>query len=308
MKLSFVSVQATDKVVLPALLYEPEQKTKQAALWLHAMGDSGVFYKPELMNALGQALSAKGIAFLALNNRGAHSAKRLKIADESLPEDDRSYPGGTHYEVIADCVKDIDGAASFLTTAGFSYLYLLGHSTGANKICVYHAARQNNKFTKYVLAGPGDDVGIFFQDLGANRFWQALKYAAKKLPDEPLRLMPKYSGMYPFSVQSTWDILNPDGNYNTFPYSEATTERLGQKPLFKEYRTIDRPCLVIVGEDDEYLKPVGGAQAALDLFMKHTSNVMLKTTDFLTVQDADHSFHKREAAFAKTVSDWLAYD
>lgn len=308
MKLRLVSLIATDGVKLPGLLYEPDKPTGKVAVWLHGMGDNGVFYSPTRMNALGEALTSKDIALLAYNNRGAHESKRLRLADDTLPEEERSYQGGTHYEKIADCVHDIDGAAQFLKDEGYKELYLLGHSTGANKICAYHVRATHNPFSKYVLAGAGDDAGLFFSELGAKRFWAALSYAAKNLKTEPLKLMPKYSGMYPFSVQSAWDILNPDGDYNTFPFYEASTERLGKKPLFAEYEQIDRPTLVIFGAEDEYTYTAGGAGTALDLMMRHTSNAMLKQIDFALIPEADHSFHDCETEFANKVADWLVYD
>jgi pimeloyl-ACP methyl ester carboxylesterase len=307
-QLEFVSFLSIDKLKLPGLLYQPAKPTKKAAIWLHGMGDNGVFYKPELMNALGEALADREIALLAFNNRGAHHNKSLRIIDEALPEEDRYYQGGTHYELITDCVKDIDGAVVFLKNQGFSEFYLLGHSTGANKICAYHARQPKNSFSKYVLAGPGDDVGLFFSALGEKRFWATLKYAAKNVDSDPLRTMPKYTGMYPFSAQAAWDIMNPDGAYNTFPYYEVTTERLGSKPLFKEYRHIDKKTLVIIGEEDEFAYTAGDANGALKLFMEHTGNSQLKHTDFVGVAGADHSFHDKEAEFAQKVSDWLVYE
>ncbi|HVI60757.1 MAG TPA: alpha/beta fold hydrolase [Candidatus Saccharimonadales bacterium] len=306
-RLEFVSFLSLDKLKLPGLLYAPAKPSKKVAVWLHGMGDNGVFYKPELMNALGEALNNQGVALFTFNNRGAHNSKHLKIVDETLPEEDRGYPGGTHYEKIKDCVHDIEGARQYLEELGFSEFYLLGHSTGANKICAYHARQPQNKFSKYVLAGPGDDVGLFFSILGPKRFWLALRYAAKMNDKDPLRTMPKYTGMHPFSAQAAWDILNPDGAYNTFPYYEATTERLGSKPLFEEYRKINKRTLVIIGEDDEFAYPAGDAGGALKLFMEHSTNSQLKHTDFVSVVAADHSFHDREAEFAAKVSDWLAY-
>ena len=305
MTLKFISVLSSDKLELPALLYSPDTATKKVAVWLHGMGDSGVFYKPVLMNALGEALTEEGIALLALNNRGAHNAKQLKIAVDTLPEADRSYQGGSMFEKIEDCVHDIDGAATFLEAQGYTELYLVGHSTGANKICAYHARRPSNPFARYIMAGPGDDVGLFFTELGEEYYWQALHYAAKHVELHPMKLMPLYTGMAPFSVQSAWDILNPDGAYNTFPYFEATQQRLGKKPLFEEYRRIDKPALVIAGAEDAAMHTAGGVEAALQLFMRHTNNAQLKQTDFQTVGHADHSFHGRETAFAKQITDWL---
>ena len=306
MSLRFVSFLATDKTVLPGLLYGPDRTTKKAAVWLHGMGDNGVFYNPARLNALGDALAKNGIALLAFNNRGAHHRKGLRVDDDSLSDDERYRIGGTHYELIADCGKDIDGAADFLEGEGFSELYLLGHSTGANKICVYHAGG-GDRYRKYVLAGPGDDIGLFYTELGPKRYRRALAYAENALPTDPLHIMPKYSGMHPFSAQSAYDILNPDGAYNVFPYYEAVNGKLGEKPLFKEYRSLSRPTLVIMGSDDELTHTAGGADEALRLLMGQTNNQQLKQTDFITVGGADHGFHDYENDFADKVSDWLAH-
>lgn len=306
MKLEFGSFPATDQVKLPGLLFTPDKPTHKAAIWLHGMRSS-IFYNSTWINALGHQLTDRGIAVLAFNNRGADDAKRLRLAtDKPSEEEDGRFQGGSFYELIADCVHDIDGAVEHLRQQGFSEFYLLGHSTGANKICAYDARVKSNPFSKYVLAGPGDDVGLFFEELGAKRFWQALHYAAKAVKSDPFKVMPKYTGMHPFSAQAAWDILNPDGNYNTFPFYEARTERLGSKPLFAEYRAITRPTLVIIGEQDEYMTTAGGSQGALDILMRQTSNSMLKTHDFMLVPFADHSFHDAEATFAETVAEWLA--
>lgn len=308
MRLEFTAFTATDKVKLPGLFYQPPQASKKAAVWLHGMGDNGIFYNPTRINALAEQLTNRGVALLAFNNRGAHNRKSLRVEDDLLPEEDRYMLGGTHYERIADAVQDIDGATNFLSEAGYSEMYLIGHSTGANKICVYDKHRPDNPFTKYVLAGPGDDVGLFFTDFGNKRFWNTLSYAAKHLEHEPLRVMPKYTGMHPFSVQAAWDILNPDGDYNAFPYYEATQERLGEKPLFAEYRQIDKPTLVIIGTADEYMHTAGDAEGALKLFMSHSSNAQLKCNDFVSITGADHGFHGCETDFAIQVSDWLTHD
>lgn len=308
MRLELVSLLSSDGIELPGLLFKPETDTKKVAVWLHGMGDNAVFYKPEAINILARALTGKGIALLAFNNRGAHSAKNLKFADETLPEEDRRFRGGMYYELIADCVKDIDGAADFLKGEGFSTFYLIGLSTGANKICAYHSRTKRNPFSRYVLAGPGDDTGLMFMDLGAKKFWEALRYAAGSIKTDPFKTMPKYTGMYPFSVQSAWDILDPDGAYNTFPFYEAVHERIGKKPLFEEYRKIDRPTLIIIGGQDEYAERFGGAAKVMKLFMERTSNAMLKKIDFITVPGSDHAFGGHESDFAGQVADWLAYE
>lgn len=302
-----VSIISSDKLRLPGLLYNPDKTTKKVAIWLHGMGDSGIFYSPDWINTIGKSLTDKNIAFLAFNNRGAHNSKTIRILDESLPEDEQRYQGGTYFEKIADCVKDIDGALLFLKEKGFSTFYLLGHSTGANKICAYHDRVKDSPFSKYVLAGPADDSGLYYVDLGKTKFQKALEYA-KRLIDEnkSLHIMPKYTGMHPFSAQATKDMIDPDGDYNTFPFYETTTERLGHKPLFKEYKKIDRPTLVILGEQDEYTGTAGGAEAALSILKERLPSKVRANSSFELVKEADHSFHGAEPIFAQMVSSWLA--
>jgi pimeloyl-ACP methyl ester carboxylesterase len=271
------------------------------------MGDNGIFYSPQRINALGNSLTAKNIALLAFNNRGAHDSKKLRIDDETLPEDKRDYQGGTYFEKIADCVQDIDGAVTFLQEQGFSTLYLLGHSTGANKICAYHARVKDNPFSKYVLAGPGDDSGLYYAEFGDKKFWAAIKQARQLIAEnKPLHIMPLSSGMHPFSAQAAFDILDPDGAYNTFPYYEATTKRVGRKPLFEEYRTIDRPTLVAFGEQDEYTTTAGGSAGACTILKKHLPPNVRANSAFSLIKDTDHSFHGSEVVFAETVASWLA--
>ena len=308
MKLSLISFNSSDKIILSGLLYTPSAASKKAVIWLHGMGDGSVFYSVERTNALGEALARAGIASLIFNNRGGGGYKKtLRVDDDTLPEEDRFYQGGTHYELISDCIKDIDGAVRYLKQFGYSELYLVGHSTGANKICVYHAIAKNSPFAKYVLAGPGDDSGLFYNEIGSEKFWAAINYASKKLKeDKPLAVMPKYSGMHPFSAQSAIDILSPDGDYNTFPFYEATTKRLGKKPLFEEFGKIDVPTLIIFGQEDEYAYTAGGTDAAIRLFKKYANSKIAKHISYQTVLGADHSFHGFEKEFASRVSKWLS--
>jgi len=304
MKLDFVSLLSTDKLKLPGLLFTPDKPTKKAAIWLHGMGDNGMFYNPVRMNALGNALTEAGITFLSFNNRGAHDKKTLRYADK-----DMDYQGGTHYELIADCVKDIDGAVQYLKDKKYTEFNLIGHSTGANKVCVYNQKSTKNPFAKYVLAGPGDDTGLFFEELGEASFASTLAEAKEQVKSgKGEELVAPSSPMYPFSAQSAYDILNPDGDYNTFPFYEDTTKRLGGKPLFQEYRKIRVPTLVVYGDRDEYVQTAGTVSDALILFEDNTHESIIDDCGFLTIENADHGFHGAEKTFAAAVANWLSGD
>lgn len=307
MSTEILIVESTDKLELPAVLYTPTGKTKKAAIYLHGNGDSGVFYQSKTINALGSELVRRGIAFLALNNRGARYKKKLVVAGSGTPGQEDKVMGGAHYELIEDCAKDIDGAIKLLERKGFRDFYLIGFSTGANKICVYDKLAKQNKVSRYVHAGPGDDSGLFYNEIGEKCFKLSLNYAQAAIrAGNPLKVMPKYTGMHPFSAQSAYDILDPNGPYNTFPYFEATTRRLGKKPLFEEYKKITKPQLVVFGESDEFTYTGGGTRGCLNLLRAATSKESLPESDFVVVPKTDHGFHGQELAMAKMVAEWLA--
>lgn len=307
MKINHVSFITTDRLQLPGLLYEPDQPTRKIAIWLHGMGDNGVFYKPKLISALAQSLTVKGIALLAFNNRGAHNAKTLYRDVEGLTKTEQRYQAGTYYELIEDCLKDVSGAAEYLLAEGYKELYLAGHSTGANKVCVYDSLTKSNPFKKYVIAGPGDDAGLNYLALGDTKFKSALEYAQSAVSNgKPLKIMPAYTGMNPFSAQSAADILDPDGHYNTFPFYEAVNGSSGDKKLFKEFQAIGTPMLVIAGSQDEAAASAGSAEAALKLMKASANQKILDRSEFQLIQNSNHTFDGYEQDFAERVSSWLS--
>mgnify|MGYP001604750315 CR=1 FL=1 len=129
-KTKWVQFESTDKLLLPGMLFEPDSKTKKVAINLHGNGSSSVFYNFERTDSFAKELNKQNISFFTFNNRGAHYIKKLKINNEEKEE----IKIGTAFELIKDCIKDIDGAIELLKSLGYEEFYLIGHSTGANKI------------------------------------------------------------------------------------------------------------------------------------------------------------------------------
>jgi pimeloyl-ACP methyl ester carboxylesterase len=306
MKIEFINYESTDKLVMPSLLYSPDSNCDKVAIFLHGNGDSGVFYKQEMVDTLGKTLAESGISFFAMNNRGSRYKKKLVVADSGISGEEKQVQAGVHYELIKDCVNDIDGAISTLEDRGYKELYLIGFSTGANKICVYDKLSTNNKVSKYIHAGPGDDSGLFYNEIGEKYFWESLKYAKKMIDDgRPVKVMPKYTKMNPFSAQSAFDILDPNGLYNTFPYYEYTNKRLGTKILFSEYAKITKPMLVVFGENDEFTYTGGGTESVLNILKSKTNKTIIDESDFKIIKNTDHGFHGKEKELARQISEWL---
>lgn len=301
-KARLVKFKTKDKLLLPGLLLEPARKTRRVAINLHGNGSSSVFYSVDQTNAFAKELNKRGIAYFPFNNRGAHYVKKLTVVKNGEKDKVKI---GTAYELIKDCIKDIDAAIEFLEGLGFSEFYLLGHSTGANKICVYNYYKPENKIAKYVMFGGGDDTGLFYDWVGgAKKFKKYLKLAKEQIKrGNGRKLIPKYIVDYTLSYQSFYDTCNPDGDYNIFPFNEYINNlKLSRKPLFREYKLIKKPTLVVYGENDEYC--YGDVGRIIDILKKEALDI--QPFDFKVIKEADHGFTDYEDELAEVVAKWLS--
>lgn len=238
-----VRFEAADGLDLAGLLYEPKRKTGRAVIFLHGTGGASVF-ESKRTNLLADLFTRHGIAWFAFNNRGAGIMKRYG-----------SEWGGSAYERIRDCVPDIDGAVRMLRRRGYRDLTLIGHSTGANKVAIYDRYKPRNFIRRYVLLAGGDDTGLTFAHLGPRRFAATIAKARAMIKarrgDE---LTPRgTSPMEPISWRAWYDMANPDGDYNVFPFLEVMRGiRLSRRPRFRHVRGIRKPTLVLYGQNDEF--------------------------------------------------------
>ncbi len=315
MKPQLVQFKTTDQLILPGLLYQPSSQTKKAAINLHGNGSASVFYSVNRTQALAQGLAEAEIAFFTFNNRGAHYIKTINQAKTKAELEQEKSTGeyqrkekklGTAYELIKDCQHDINGALKFLQEQGFKEFYLIGHSSGANKICTYDHYQPDNPVDKYILLGGGDDTGIFYEMMGADRdqFFKYLEQAREKIEQgQGWELVPKKIIEYILSYQSFYDICNPDGDYNTFPFREYGQDlNLSTKPLFRYFKEITKPSLVVYGENDEYAPDESGVKAN-QILKEQVSGQ--NNFNFDILPEADHSFHYRQKELTQLIITWL---
>lgn len=282
---------ATDGAPLAGLLFEPRRGTTRAVIFLHGTGGASVF-ESKRTNAMATAFTRAGIAYFAFNNRGAHLVRRL---GRDL--------GGMAYEKIRDCVFDIDGAVRELWARGYRDLTLVGHSTGANKVAVYDSVKRRNRVKRYVLLAGGDDTGMLYDQLGPRRFDAALTKARAMIRDRRgAELVPRALSSLPMSWRSFYDMANPNGDYNVFPFLEVMRGvRLSRRPRFRHVRGIRKPALFVYGENDEYLYgDVSRCVAILAEALGPRPNV-----EIAVMAEADHGFGGREGELAKLVTEWM---
>lgn len=290
-----VRFEAADGVELTGLLYEPPRRGRRAAVFVHGTGGASIF-DSRRTNLLADVFRGAGVAFFPFNNRGAHLLRRLRRAGKR-----KSVPGGMAHEVIRGCVPDLDGAIAELRRRGYRDVTLIGHSTGANKIAVYDHYRPRNAAKRYVLLAGGDDTGLLYEQLGPRRFASALEKARARIRErrgEEL-VPPSVSGL-PMSWRSFYDMANPDGDYNVFPFLEAMRGiRLSRRRLFRHLLGIRKPSLVLYGDRDEYCYgDVPACVAAL-------ASVAGPNFELAIMADADHGFSGREEELGRVMVGWM---
>ncbi len=300
MKQHLIHFLTKDKLRLPGILFEPTELARKVAIYLHGNGTSSVFYDPSKI-VLGKELTDKGISFFPFNNRGAHLIKSLKRQTED-GEERAMY--GTAFELIKDCILDIDAAIAELTKKGYNEFYLIGESTGANKIVVYNYYKPQNNISKYILLSGGDDTGLYYEELGNEKFFEILntsKQMVDKGKGEELLTKDLYAGL-PMSYQAMYDTLNPDGDYNIFPYNEVMNNlQISSKKLLREYKSIEKPTLVVYGSEDEFC--YGKVPECVEILKKNTSKPEL--FQYEIIQGADHGFSGGEDRLHAVITSFL---
>ena len=291
-----VRFEATDGVTLSGLLYAPPRSApSRVVIYLHGTGGSSVFDSGRT-NLLAQQFTDAGYVFFPFNNRGSHLVRRLKAGG-------RSHFGGSAFELIRDAVHDVDGAIREMRRRGYRDLTLVGHSTGANKIAVYQRKKPRNAARRYVLLAGGDDTGNLYDAFGPVKFKKILQQAGS------LARRREGNCLAPFEVagqmmswRSIYDMMNPDGDYNVFPFLEVMRGvRLGRKLPFGTLKTLRKPTLMVYGDRDEYCYgDVHGCVSSMAATLAGNPNIELAI-----MNDADHGFSGRESELVELIVNWI---
>lgn len=281
-----IRFETADQVDLAGVLYEPRRKSDRAVLFLHGTGGSSVFASRRT-NLLAEVFTDRRIAYFAFNNRGAHLVMKP------------GFGGGSSHERLRDCVYDIDAAVGVLRRAGYRDITLAGHSTGANKIAVYDHHKIRNAIQRYVFLAGGDDTGMLYEQLGPGRFRSTLARARERRSSR--ELVPHSLTPFLMSWRALHDMIDPNGDYNVFPFLEASGRvRLSRRPLFRYLKAVRKPSLFVYGEKDQYIEDVSAAVGLL------ADGVGAKTNfEFVVMKGADHGFGGYEDELGTLIADWI---
>jgi surfactin synthase thioesterase subunit len=115
-----------------ALLTPPSAKSNLALVFVPGVAMN--FYLPPLF-IFGQELAARGYNCFVINTRGHDWICRAGNLTRF---------GGSAYEMLDDCLFDLDAALNYLGRRGYSRFVLIGHSLGAIKSIIYQGTRQRS--------------------------------------------------------------------------------------------------------------------------------------------------------------------
>lgn len=117
-------VTTSDGLVLDGGLLQPPTPSPLAYVFVHGTGSN--FYAPGILEQLAERAMQSGHIAIRVNTRGHDGAA-------SIPGQSKSLKGGATFELVADCVHDINAWCDYLVRLGASRIVLVGHSMGGVK-------------------------------------------------------------------------------------------------------------------------------------------------------------------------------
>lgn len=286
MKGELIRVKAEDGLELVGFYAAPPGRAARHAV-LHVHGSAGNFYENRFVSTIGEAVVAKGLAFLTLNNRGHEYVSDNLMGDGPGT---MSLMGGASWEILDECLFDIGGGARFLSERGHDGIYFEGHSLGCVKVAHYLAERRDPRAVGAVLLSPADMFGLRF-DRTEGRLDDIVEEARRLVAaGRGETLMPEAAYVVPLSAATVVATYGDPAKTDIFPFC------LGDRGDYRKLASLDVPLLVAYGTVNEAVTvPV---EDALALAKAHATASPRVVTAAISGGDHTYLGHERELAEA----------
>lgn len=282
-----------------SLVYFSPEKTanKDVVIYIHGNGSANALKDVHKVNALASQFAENNIDFIVANNRGSNYIEQHK---QKSGDFETKVFTGMAYEKISDSQYDIDGVLRYAVNKGYKSIYLLGASTGANKIAVYnkYATTKPDELKGYVFVAGGDDIGLRRKLLG-DKLDSSLATIRKYVEEgkgEELVDTAIYPTKHPLSYKSLLEMLEESSDYNVFNYHIALT---GQA-AFKTLKQIKHPSFFIYGSNDDT------TYVDVETAVSHLKNELSRnSSDFSIIEGADHNFRGYDSILVDEIVRWI---
>jgi pimeloyl-ACP methyl ester carboxylesterase len=250
-------------------------------VWIH--GNAGRFYDYPYV-AIGRAMAAVGYLFISANTRGHDIATMLWRAsdNQSAPwQSPQAMPtgGGSAWERLEEAPRDLAAWVDLAASLGARSVILAGHSSGAQRVVLYQAERQDARVAGLVLASP--DLRGFIPP-GELEAAQRLIAEGRELEVTPAQ------PFAPWYRQSARTVVE----------KAAITSRLLQsdegEPTIAAIRC---PILALFGTRQR------GLAATLATLRQNATAARVETA---AIEGADHVYSGRESDVGEVITRWAA--
>lgn len=261
-----------------------------AIVFVHGLGSNAFAHHNYLTPLAGRAT-----AVLFFSNRGHDGVAGIK---KIKPGGRRGYAyeqAGMAHEAFTDCADDIQGAVNLLRRRAAKRVYLVGHSTGCQKITYYlsRGGRQRRIAGAMLLCPISDYADARHEN---ERKRKKAEAAAREFVRQrkPHRLLPAHLWGGTIDAQRFLSLYTPDSKEETFTYAQP-------RKIPHALRKVRTPLLAVLAGDDEYrdrdTKEIAGW---------FRNNLRSKESAIEIVPGASHSFNGQEDAVARIIRRWIA--
>ena len=268
-----------DGLLLEGVAMNPAgaSQPRAAIVWIH--GNAASFSAPAYVR-IGRELAALGYQAVIGNTRGHDIACMLWRADESIPSG-----GGAGWERLEESPRDLAAWVEMATTMGAERVILAGHSSGAQRVVLYQAERQDKRVAGLVLASP--DLRGFLPpgELEEARRMVVEGHGLDVTPAQPWA---------PWYRQSAETVVGKAAVLSHM--LEADGEDGGQPPIIA---SIQSPILAFCGTREP-----GNSETTLETIAQRASSAASVDKEMLA--DADHFYTGQEADAAALIAHWVA--
>jgi len=284
-----VEVQTSDGLRLNGALHLPAESDPRhridAVLFLHGTGSN--FYGARLTRGLTPAMLSWGSAVLAVNTRG-HDLVSV-ASGTSGPR-----LQGAAYEMVGDCVNDIEAWLQWLGERGYTRVALVGHSLGAVK-AVYAMAEQPTASVACMMAisPPRLSYAHFSASAQSGQFLAEYARADQLLAAGEGNSLIEVRFPLPYVITAAGyvDKYGPGERYNVL----NLVDRLPCPTLFT-YGTVELRQNVAFAGMPELLEARRGSESSPE---------RVSPIEVAVVADADHVYSGVHAELAFRLERWL---